>query len=280
MGVSRSAGRVARSRIVSALAARRLVCARLIGSLVVIAVGLWNQERPFVPGTKGRAFRGATLIRRVPHSRDRRPGVSPGDRRCPVSLALCAGAYWVRPARGRARVRSGGSRVHSLPPSLRFAPATGSLCRRATGTRPVHSPYSYVSGDGGRVRGGRQAAPRDRQQASPGSNRRARTTRQGRIARVRRPSWTARRAGRRCHGSCGPPAVATGPAQPGRRAGPLRRGRGAARAERRRVHAIGADRVAVAERVGFEPTKSFDSALFKSAAINRSATSPGPKDTR
>jgi hypothetical protein len=30
----------------------------------------------------------------------------------------------------------------------------------------------------------------------------------------------------------------------------------------------------LAERVGFEPTKSFDSALFKSAAINRSATSP------
>jgi len=30
----------------------------------------------------------------------------------------------------------------------------------------------------------------------------------------------------------------------------------------------------VAERVGFEPTKSFDSALFKSAAINHSATSP------
>jgi len=38
-------------------------------------VGLENQKRPFVPGTKGRAFRGATLIRRVPHSRDRRPGV-------------------------------------------------------------------------------------------------------------------------------------------------------------------------------------------------------------
>ena len=30
----------------------------------------------------------------------------------------------------------------------------------------------------------------------------------------------------------------------------------------------------MAERVGFEPTKSLDSALFKSAAINRSATSP------
>ena len=68
MGVSRSAGRVARSRIVSALAASRLVCARLIGSLVVIAVGLRIKKRPFVPGTKGRAFRGATLIRRVPHS--------------------------------------------------------------------------------------------------------------------------------------------------------------------------------------------------------------------
>ena len=35
----------------------------------------------------------------------------------------------------------------------------------------------------------------------------------------------------------------------------------------------------VAERVGFEPTKSFDSALFKSAAINRSATSPDAQDT-
>jgi hypothetical protein len=39
------------------------------------------------------------------------------------------------------RVRSGGSRVHSLPSSLRFPPATGSLCRRAKGTRPVHCPF-------------------------------------------------------------------------------------------------------------------------------------------
>jgi hypothetical protein len=30
----------------------------------------------------------------------------------------------------------------------------------------------------------------------------------------------------------------------------------------------------VAERVGFEPTDSLESALFKSAAFNRSATSP------
>jgi len=38
----------------------------------------------------------------MPHLRYRRPGsfvsasrTVPGDRRCPVSLALCAGAYWV-----------------------------------------------------------------------------------------------------------------------------------------------------------------------------------------
>ncbi len=35
----------------------------------------------------------------------------------------------------------------------------------------------------------------------------------------------------------------------------------------------------LAERVGFEPTKSCDSALFKSAAFNRSATSPGEQDS-
>ncbi len=34
----------------------------------------------------------------------------------------------------------------------------------------------------------------------------------------------------------------------------------------------------MAERVGFEPTESRDSTLFKSAAFNRSATSPGRKD--
>jgi hypothetical protein len=35
----------------------------------------------------------------------------------------------------------------------------------------------------------------------------------------------------------------------------------------------------LAERVGFEPTNSFESALFKSAAINRSATSPVANDS-
>jgi hypothetical protein len=46
------------------------------------------------------------------------------------------------------------------------------------------------------------------------------------------------------------------------------------RAAVRRRHRADPPRGRVAERVGFEPTKSFDSALFKSAAINRSATSP------
>jgi hypothetical protein len=62
------------------------------------------------------------------------------DRRCPISLALCAGAYW-RPRLSPPRVRSGGSRVHSLSSSSRLAPTAGSLGRRATGTRPVHSPF-------------------------------------------------------------------------------------------------------------------------------------------
>src|SRR4029079_2056755 len=77
------------------------------------------------------------------------------DRRCPVSLALCAGAYWIG---GRPRlVGSGGSRVHSLSLPLRFPPATGSLCRRTTGTRPVHSPLFVMWRDGGRAGPWRQA---------------------------------------------------------------------------------------------------------------------------
>ena len=53
---------------------------------------LENQERPIVSGTKGRAFRGATLIRLLPLSRDRWTA-NAVDRRCPLTLAPCAGAY-------------------------------------------------------------------------------------------------------------------------------------------------------------------------------------------
>ena len=90
--------------------------------------------------------------------------------------------------------------------------------------------------------------------------------RQGRISREpgigRRPLAQAER---------GPAAGLDDPRVPARAAQTcLRRGHAstggwAARARRRSR---------VAERVGFEPTKSLDSALFKSAAINRSATSP------
>src|SRR5215470_1411375 len=62
MGVSRSAGRVARSSSVSALDARRFASPRLSGSVVAIvaaslrpvvrAVRPGNQKRPFVPGRK------------------------------------------------------------------------------------------------------------------------------------------------------------------------------------------------------------------------------------
>src|SRR4051794_40923648 len=56
-----------------------------------------ESETTFVSGTKGRAFRGATLIRRCRTPPDRRASsafASAADRGCPLSLALCAGAYW------------------------------------------------------------------------------------------------------------------------------------------------------------------------------------------
>ncbi len=94
------------------------------------------RQRPFVPGTKGRAFRGATLIRRVPHSRDRRPGFETlDDRRCPVSLALCAGAYWVG---GRPR-RS----VRRLPGPFPVAAAPVSTSHRVS--LPTRDGYSSRS---------------------------------------------------------------------------------------------------------------------------------------
>ena len=74
IGVSRSALRVARSRIVSAVPARRLASVRLSGSvigsvlrwLVRSGAGGARESRNDLRllGTKGRAFRGATLVRR------------------------------------------------------------------------------------------------------------------------------------------------------------------------------------------------------------------------
>src|SRR5262249_53347883 len=94
-----------------------------------------ESKRPSVPGTKGRAFRGATLIRRC------RTCLTDRWRSRRRSALPCIAGALRRSLLGDA-VRSGGSRVHSPPPPSRFPPATGSLCRRSTGTRPVHSPYS------------------------------------------------------------------------------------------------------------------------------------------
>jgi len=75
----------------------------------------------------------------MPHS------VTDGSLSRPIGAALYRWRSAPEPTgfRGRCRVAvgSGGSRVHSPPPSPRFPPATGSLCRRSTGTRPVHSPF-------------------------------------------------------------------------------------------------------------------------------------------
>ena len=168
MGVSRSAGRVARSRIVSALAARRWACARLIGSAVVIAVGLGESRTTFVSGTKGRAFRGATLIRRCRTLVTDGRSASP---RSPIGAAL----YRWRSAPEPTGVR--GSR------RLAFGPeAPGSIPRRrrsgshqppdlwvdvATSTRPVHSPLFVMSAEYGQVASEASSARRDRPDRHP-----------------------------------------------------------------------------------------------------------------
>ena len=182
IGVSRSAGRVARRRTVSALAESRLAWPRLIGSR---SGHRWPRESRTTdrPGTKGRAFRGATLIRRC------RTRVTDGPVAVRERTVLAIGAALYRwrsapePTGSRRRVvpvvasvRSGGSRVHSPPPSPRFPPATGSLCRRSTGTRPVHSPLFVMSAEYGSVSGERQARSvwaaarpaRSRRSAAPG----------------------------------------------------------------------------------------------------------------
>ena len=142
-GVSRSAGRVARRSSVSALPASRFAWVRLSGSVSGHVRRLrWsmNQNDLSSPGTKGRAFRGATLIRRCrtfvtdgwsPDRRSALPAIAGALRRSLLGSRVAAVA-----------VRSGGSRVHSPPLPSRLPPAAGSLCRHSTGTRPVHSPYS------------------------------------------------------------------------------------------------------------------------------------------
>ena len=150
--------------------------------------------------------------------RDRRAGgvSTAADRRCPISLALCAGAYW-RPRLAPPRVRSGGSRVHSLSSSSRLAPAAGSLGRRATGTRPVHSPFFVMwpgvcRRPGGRVK--RRATGRSGREArNRGNGGREGPDSAGTGVGRRPPAQPKDRAAARLD----PPRVATAAAQAGRR---------------------------------------------------------------
>jgi hypothetical protein len=110
----------------------------------------------FRPGTKGRSFRGATHIRRCRSLADgsgSRVGglcgsphlspATPADRCCPLSLALCAGAYWrALEARGSVRRLTGPFSLVAAPASTNrwfSMPAPG-------GTRPDHSPYWECGG--------------------------------------------------------------------------------------------------------------------------------------
>ena len=96
-------------------------------------------------GTKGRSFRGATHIRRcrslADESGSRAGRATPADRCCPVSLALCAGAYWrALEARGSVRRLTGPFAPSATPACTNrwfSMPAPG-------GTRPDHSPYLDV----------------------------------------------------------------------------------------------------------------------------------------
>ena len=178
----------------------------------------------------------------------------------------------------------------SWPASLAFGPeAPGSIHRRrrpgfhqppvlSADARRVLVPFTArirISGaDGGRTRPGRQAGAAATSRGIPWLEPRAVEDRQLRVARiadVRRRSLA--QAEHRAAGGADGARMAAGAAQSGRRPGRPRRSR--SRAVAGQPSALGRPRPAMAERVGFEPTKSFDSALFKSAAINRSATSPG-----
>ena len=119
----------------SALAARRCACARLIGSAVVIAVGLENQERPFVPGRK-------VVPSAVPPSfGDAALFVTDGSAGCRHRRPIGAALYRWRSApeptgvRGSRRLAFGPEAPGAIPSSssFRLAPTAGSLGRRCDG---------------------------------------------------------------------------------------------------------------------------------------------------
>ena len=133
--------RVARSRIVSADDASRLASPRLSGSLVIISCASGIRTTFRLRDER------SSLPRCHPHSA--MPHFLTDGMRLPAPIGAALYRWrsapeptgdWASP-----RVRSGGSRVHSPSPPPRFPPTTGSLCRRATGTRPVHRPCLNVA---------------------------------------------------------------------------------------------------------------------------------------
>ena len=191
------------------------------------------------------------------------------DRRCPISLAPCAGAYWrLRRPSGR-RFAFGPEAPGSIPrrrhPGFHQPPGLCADARRVLVPFTAHYSCSW-----------RGVSPRPNGPSSDGRvltlEARAAHDGQRRVAweaRIGRRAFTAAERGasaRRDHaGVAARAAQAGGWAVPGSMD----------------WRCVGHQRTPcrVAERVGFEPTKSFDSALFKSAAINRSATSPAPQDS-
>ena len=103
-----------------------------------------ESKRPLVPGTKGRAFRGATLIRRCRTFLTDGSVSRPTDRRCPLSLALCAGAYLARGSRRTAPLKTGAHRsVRRLPGPFAAAVAPVSTSHRVS--LPTLDGYSSRS---------------------------------------------------------------------------------------------------------------------------------------
>jgi hypothetical protein len=160
IGVSRSAVRVARRRIVSAEPARRFVSRRLSGSAAVMRGrrlrASRESETTFVSGTKGRAFRGATLIRRVPHS-DRRVVGRPADR-----SALPCNRWRSAPEPTGVRGLGAPRSVRRLPgpftvvvrPGSLDPPAAGSLCPgRVDGYSSRSQPFCHLLSPGALSRG-------------------------------------------------------------------------------------------------------------------------------
>ena len=112
--------------------AERLVGAHRVGASRIRNDPSSRDERPCLPRCHPHSA--------LPHLRDRQ---SAAHGRRPIGAARYRWRSAPEPtdACGEPlRVRSGGSRVHSPSSPSRLAPTAGSLSRRATGTRPVHSP--------------------------------------------------------------------------------------------------------------------------------------------